>query len=217
VLIIAIKQSSRPIFVPMFAILVATLIFGGVLQKMEPETFPDVFDSMFAIFWLVLTLGYDGTLGTAMLTGKDVRFESRFLIAAALICGVILTTMPITIIGNSFAAAWEKKEVIPNPSPEPNPNTNPIPIPNTNPNPNPLAGDRGRHGRTGVPAGARPQAARCRERLQGTYPTQTLTLTLDPTLTPALTPTLNVLKEFDPDGSGTLDWEEFYGAMQVRG
>ena len=27
-LIIAIKQSSRPIFVPMFAILVATLIFG---------------------------------------------------------------------------------------------------------------------------------------------------------------------------------------------
>ena len=47
-LIIAIKQSSRPIFVPMFAILVATLIFGGILQKMEPETFPDVFDSMFA-------------------------------------------------------------------------------------------------------------------------------------------------------------------------
>ena len=112
-LIIAIKQSWRPVFVPMFAILVATLIFGGILQKMEPETFPDVFDSMFAIFWLVLTLGYDGTLGTAMLTGKDVRFESRFLIAAALICGVILTTMPITIIGNSFAAAWEKKEVIP--------------------------------------------------------------------------------------------------------
>ena len=61
-LIIAIKQSSRPIFVPMFAILVATLIFGGILQKMEPETFPDVFDSMFAIFWLLLTLGYDGTL-----------------------------------------------------------------------------------------------------------------------------------------------------------
>merc|ERR1719409_2212936 len=25
----------------------------------------------------------------------------------------------------------------------------------------------------------------------------------------------NVFKEFDPDGSGTLDWEEFYGAMQV--
>ena len=82
-LIIAIKQSWRPVFVPMFAILVATLIFGGILQKMEPETFPDVFDSMFAIFWLLLTLGYDGTLGTAMLTGKDVRFESRFLIAAS--------------------------------------------------------------------------------------------------------------------------------------
>ena len=31
------------------------------------------------------------------------------------------------------------------------------------------------------------------------------------------TPTLHVLKEFDPDGSGTLDWEEFYGAMQVSG
>eukprot|EP00964_Phaeocystis_antarctica_P056527 scaffold33338_cov48-Phaeocystis_antarctica.AAC.1 len=47
VLIIAVKRSSRPIFVPMFAILVATLIFGGILQKLESETFPDVFDSMY--------------------------------------------------------------------------------------------------------------------------------------------------------------------------
>ena len=64
-LIIAVKRSSRPIFVPMFAILVATLILGGILQKLEPETFPDAFDSMYAIFWLLLTLGYDGDLTLA--------------------------------------------------------------------------------------------------------------------------------------------------------
>jgi len=158
VLIIAVKRSSRPIFVPMFAILVATLILGGILQKLEPETFPDVFDSMYAIFWLLLTLGYDGDLGSSMLTGHGVRFESRFLIAAALICGVILTTMPITIIGNAFAAAWEKKEVI-------------------------------------------EVAMDVQEFLQerGLKPRDVE----------------NVFKEFDPDGSGTLDWDEFHGAMQV--
>jgi hypothetical protein len=158
VLIIAVKRSSRPIFVPMFAILVATLILGGILQKLEPETFPDAFDSMYAIFWLLLTLGYDGDLGSSMLTGRGVRFESRFLIAAALICGVILTTMPITIIGNAFAAAWEKKEVI-------------------------------------------EVAMDVQEFLQerGLKPRDVE----------------NVFKEFDPDGSGTLDWDEFHGAMQV--
>jgi len=93
-----------------------------------------------------------------MLTGKGVRFESRFLIAAALICGVILTTMPITIIGNAFAAAWEKKEVI-------------------------------------------EVAMDVQEFLQerGLKPRDVE----------------NVFKEFDPDGSGTLDWEEFHGALKV--
>jgi len=87
-------------------------------------------------------------------------FSRRFFpaTAAALICGVILTTMPITIIGNAFAAAWEKKEVI-------------------------------------------EVAMDVQEFLQerGLKPRDVE----------------NVFKEFDPDGSGTLDWDEFYGAMQV--
>lgn len=93
-----------------------------------------------------------------MLTGEDVRFESRFLIAAALICGVILTTMPITIIGNAFAAAWDKKEVIE------------------------VAMD--------VQEFLQERGMKARD-------------------------VENVFKEFDPDGSGTLDWDEFHGAMQV--
>ena len=34
------------------------------------------------------------------------------MISLALVCGLLFTTMPITIVGGAFAAAWEKKEVI---------------------------------------------------------------------------------------------------------
>ena len=151
VLIIAVKRSWRPVFVPMFAILVTTLILGGILQHFEKETFPDAFDSMWAVFWLVLTLGYDGDLGSS-------SYESRLLIAVALICGVLFTTMPITIIGNAFAAAWDKKEVIE------------------------VAMDVQEFLQE---RGLKPQDVR------------------------------DVFKEFDPDGSGTLDWDEFQGAMRT--
>ena len=105
VLILAIARSWRPIFVPMFAIVVTTLILGGILNFLEEETFPDHLEAMWCVFWLVLTLGYDGDLGSGSLA-------SRILICVALIAGVLFTTMPITIVGNAFAVAWEKKEVI---------------------------------------------------------------------------------------------------------
>ena len=71
----------------------------------EPTPLTTPFESFWAVFWLVLTLGYDGNLG-AESTG------SRIIIAAALLSGILLTTMPITIIGGAFASAWEQKEVV---------------------------------------------------------------------------------------------------------
>ena len=53
----------------------------------------------------VTTLGYDGHLGTE-------QPLSRLVIALALICGLLFTTMPITVLGGAFAAAWEQKEVV---------------------------------------------------------------------------------------------------------
>lgn len=105
VLLLAVERSWRPIFVPMFAMLVVVLILGGVLQFLEEDTFDDAFEAMWAIFWLVATQGYEDDLGS----GSP---QSRLVIALAVLCGVLFTTMPITIVGNAFATAWEKKEVI---------------------------------------------------------------------------------------------------------
>ena len=102
VLILAVDRSKKAIFVPMFAMLVTTLVLGGTLQYFEPETFDNAFESMWAIFWLVLTLGYEDDLGSGSV-------ESRLLIALTLVCGLLFTTMPITIVGGAFAAAWERK------------------------------------------------------------------------------------------------------------
>ena len=52
----------------------------------------------------VTTLGYDGYLGSAHPLG-------RLIICLALVSGLLLTTMPITIIGDAFSLAWEKKEM----------------------------------------------------------------------------------------------------------
>ena len=36
----------------------------------------------------------------------------QLIIASAIIAGLLLTTMPITIIGEAFRRAWDKREVI---------------------------------------------------------------------------------------------------------
>ena len=48
---------------------------------------------------------FDGHFGTESL-------PSRLVIALALLAGLLLTTMPITILGGAFASAWEQKEVV---------------------------------------------------------------------------------------------------------
>ena len=63
------------------------------------------FETMWAVFWLVMTLGYDGSLGTG-------NGYSQVVIALALVSGLVFTTMPITIIGGAFSSAWEQKEVV---------------------------------------------------------------------------------------------------------
>ena len=72
----------------------------------ETVALENAFESMWVVFWLVTTLGYDGNLGTQ-------GAASQLVIAVALLCGLLLTTMPITIIGGAFASAWEQKEVSP--------------------------------------------------------------------------------------------------------
>jgi len=136
VLLVALYNSWRALLVPVFAMLMTIFILAGALflaedaaQKAratgggglggaglgnlsalgtsddEVESFRSGWDTMWVCFWLVTTLGYDGYLGSGEAGG-------RVVIAVALVCGLLFTTMPITIIGEAFRAAWEKKELI---------------------------------------------------------------------------------------------------------
>lgn len=54
---------------------------------------------------IVATLGYDGHHG---LQGP----AQRVVFACAIVCGLLFTTMPITVIGEAFRSAWERKELV---------------------------------------------------------------------------------------------------------
>jgi hypothetical protein len=91
--------------------LTLTLACTGALWLVEgtiadhPDAHEDGFDSLWCIFWIVATLGFDGPMGSGGAVGK-------LIIAAAIIAGLILTTMPITAIGTAFEEAWKKKELL---------------------------------------------------------------------------------------------------------
>ena len=125
VLSLALERSWRAVAVPVFAMILTILVLSGLLFALEAsyevgagagagagaaedeaaEPLANAFESMWAIFWLVTTLGFDGHMGTE-------QPASRLVIALALVCGLLFTTMPITVLGGAFAAAWEQKEVV---------------------------------------------------------------------------------------------------------
>jgi hypothetical protein len=112
VLFIALNNSGRALIVPIFAMAIVILILAGALFLVGRATdeegeagFDNGFETMWVCFWLVATLGYDGYLG-------NNHPGSRLIIAFALMMGLLFTTMPITIIGEAFRAAWEKKELV---------------------------------------------------------------------------------------------------------
>lgn len=118
VILLALKNSWRALMVPAFAMFMIILILSGALYLAEESAltdeeladpyrdgFKDGFDAMWVLFWLVATLGFDGYMGA------DTPAH-RLIIACALLCGLIFTTMPITIIGEAFRSAWERKEVL---------------------------------------------------------------------------------------------------------
>ena len=125
VLLIALSDSGRALLVPGFAMFMSILLLSGALivvelatdfecrsdsnktvaELEECESFPDGFEAMWAIFWVVTTLGFDGDYGT-------LHGPQRVIFAAAIMAGLIFTTMPITIIGEAFRAAWQRKELV---------------------------------------------------------------------------------------------------------
>jgi len=127
VMLIALSNSWRALLVPGFSMLIAVLLLSGALivaeritaaqraiphgnatsdeEGYDAEPFRDGFEAMWCIFWIVFTLGYDGDYGT-------LGPAQRLIFACAVVCGLLFTTMPITIIGEAFHSAWEKKELL---------------------------------------------------------------------------------------------------------
>ena len=110
VLMIALGTAWRALLVPAFAMLLCILILSGGLwlAELDPnheDAFDNALEALWCVFWIVSTLGFDGSMGTGGSLGQVI-------IAIAIIAGLILTTMPITMIGEAFHTAWQRKEVL---------------------------------------------------------------------------------------------------------
>ena len=101
VLLFALHESWQALLVPVFAMFMCILLLSGALWLLEgarPESdakFDDGFDALWCVFWIIFTLGYDGPMGSGGGVGQVV-------LGMAILVGLILTTMPITIIGEAF-------------------------------------------------------------------------------------------------------------------
>lgn len=107
----ALKRCLRAVLVPLVGIAVAIVLLGSALFIVERDLTPGgedhgfvyMYDAMRSVFWVVIALGYEGDMG------KDTR-GGEIVYMMAVMVGIVLTTMPITIIGEAFASAWEEKE-----------------------------------------------------------------------------------------------------------
>lgn len=98
VLMIALGTAGRALLVPGFAMALCILLLSGALWLAEapagseednPDAFDDAFEALWCCFWIVTTLGYEGRFGSGGGIGQ-------LILSAAVICGLVLTTMPST-------------------------------------------------------------------------------------------------------------------------
>jgi len=110
ILSVALKNAARQILVPGFAMLLMIIVLSSALWTVEgdphdDDAFSNATDALWCVFWLVTALGFDGPMGTGGAAGQCI-------IAVAILSGLLLTTMPITVIGEAFANAWSHKEMM---------------------------------------------------------------------------------------------------------
>ena len=116
VLILALHNSWRALLVPCFAMFMMISVLSAAMYLAEEQAlgppdpddedrYQNAFDAMWAMFWIISTMGYDGYIGSSHTPGK-------IIVVISIMCGILFTTMPITIIGEAFRAAWEKKEIL---------------------------------------------------------------------------------------------------------
>ncbi|KAG0044440.1 hypothetical protein BGZ83_010334 [Gryganskiella cystojenkinii] len=116
VMIVAIKRSMDALSALFFFLITGTMLFSTLLyfaergewdedrQKfIDANNNPSTFDSIPSAFWFVMvtitTTGYGDMVPTTFV-GKLISFP-------AMMCGVLLITLPSIIIGRNFTLVWE--------------------------------------------------------------------------------------------------------------
>ncbi|KAF9113266.1 hypothetical protein BGX27_001910 [Mortierella sp. AM989] len=116
VMIVAIKRSMDALSALFFFLITGTMLFSTLLYFAERGEWdearqvfvdannnPSTFDSIPAAFWFVMvtitTTGYGDMVPTTFI-GKLISFP-------AMMCGVLLITLPSIIIGRNFTLVWE--------------------------------------------------------------------------------------------------------------
>ncbi|KAG0238803.1 hypothetical protein BGW41_008014 [Actinomortierella wolfii] len=116
VMIVAIKRSMDALSALFFFFVTGTMFFSTLLYFSERGTWdedrqafidtnnnPSTFDSIPSAFWFVMvtitTTGYGDMVPTTFV-GKLISFP-------AMMCGILLITLPSIIIGRNFALVWE--------------------------------------------------------------------------------------------------------------
>ncbi|KAF9159552.1 hypothetical protein BGX20_002897 [Mortierella sp. AD010] len=116
VMIVAIKRSTDALSALFFFLITGTMLFSTLLYFAERGEWdearqvfvdannnPSTFDSIPSAFWFVMvtitTTGYGDMVPTTFV-GKLISFP-------AMMCGILLITLPSIIIGRNFTLVWE--------------------------------------------------------------------------------------------------------------
>ena len=102
VLVFALHDAWRGLLVPCIVMLTMILVLSAAMYIVGPPKQDDKgryqndFDAMWAIISIISTMSYGGKL----------------IVVISIMCGIMFTTIPITIFGDALRTAWKKKDVL---------------------------------------------------------------------------------------------------------
>lgn len=111
----ALTKSGPALMVPAFAIIITATVFGSfvfVLETIghaidhdgEPAAFESIPHTMWFMFVTMTTIGY-GDVSPSTDLGKAFTVP-------VMICGVLLISMPLAVVGNNFTEVWAEKDKV---------------------------------------------------------------------------------------------------------
>jgi hypothetical protein len=104
VLLETIRESASSMIIPIYLTVMLAIFFGGILFAVEYDQvgggLPDTMTSWWMLIVTMTTVGYGDFY--------PVTPAGRVIITFAMFAGLAIIAMPLSIVGNSFQAAWER-------------------------------------------------------------------------------------------------------------